>query len=370
MPTAYTTNTSASRKRPREEDAAAETEGANATSSSSSSELDLSEICAIDDQGEIYFQACFTCVDLIKKLFKDLGGFLKDFQFVLSPDGTIEIFDYNAHSHDGVDCKIYQSDYFFSSFMNIAPRKFSFVITARELNEKLSCIPMTGSVVLIFYISENCVNQNQEVFQLSLRAINLQLDYIHDHYLKAKTGQHASLFGNLNCVEGGDDDTGGDGEKEDAAAATDEMVDTITRLSRVECQKHHCIVEWGIKNFKTLLDNSGVNSKEASVIMMTANNGERFHCDCPTGSNESRSRALNRHVQISKFIKFDPPSVICPIVTNSFRVQSVVNFMKCGDLCDKIRMYLDQTMPLVMEFEIAGFATLRLFTPAYEKPQN
>lgn len=353
---------SSSNKRPREESASADLEGNEYENNEESKEIqDLSEVCGILDQGEIYFQACLVNVDILKKTFKDLSNFLTDFQFVLSTEGTIEVFDYDAYSHDGVDLKIDQFDYFYTSLTE--KKKFSFTINAKDFMECLSPIPTT-STVLMFYISEHCVDRHEQVFQISIRAINLLKDMFYDKNIRTKTSQHASLLSNINA------DTIGSIVTTDSSSS-DDVSETVTQLSRVQCYQHHCVVEWGIKDLLQSMANSMAMSKEAKIITFTVNNGDEFIFECTAGNNLSgKARAFNRQVQICKFHKFDPPSAVCPIITNSFRVSSVLNFMKCKDLCTDVKLYFDHHLPLIMEFHLANFGMLRLFTPTYEKTHD
>lgn len=358
-----------------------------ATANISNAQQDYAEVCGIHDQGEIFFQACLTNINTLKKTFKNLSSFLNDFQFVLSTEGTgsIEVFDYDAYSHDGVDCRIDHFDYFYTS--KTSATTFSFTISAKDFMECLSPIP-TSSTVLMLYISEHCVDQHQQVFQLSLRAIDLLSPFLYDKNIRTKTSQHASLLSNIN--KGTLQITGNSNadreEKKDGHADGEEPKEAfrknlqesfsspsamVTQLSRIDCHNHHCIVTWGIKNLLKALANSMAFSKEAKVITFMVNNGEEFVFECNAGNNVSgKSRAFIDETKLFSFTKFEPPSSVCRIVSNSFRVSSILNFMKCKDLCTNVTLYFDQHLPLIVEFEIANFGVLRLFTPTYEKSQE
>ena len=375
-------------KRPRDEedslgDADPELEATSASGAAAEANdlaADLSEVCAIADQGEIYFQACLVNVEVVKKTFKDLSTFLPNFQFVLSTEGTgrIEVFDYDICAHDGVDLQIEHFDYFYSSLS--APRTFHCTINAKDFLECIMPVP-SASTVIMFYISENCLDQQGEVFQLSIRIINLLKDVFYDKNIRTKTSQHASLLSNIkgaSAAGAGGGKRGGGGGKGNKAGGDameslegEELQALVTKLTREECQKHHCIVQWGIKDLLQSLQNSMAMSKEARVITFTANNGDEFVFECNAGNNLSgKARAFNRQTEICKFRKFDPPSSVCRIVTNSFRVTSIHNFMKCRDLCTDVQLYFDQNLPLIMEFTIPNFGVLRMFTPSFDNSQD
>lgn len=284
----------------------------------------VAQMSAIEDEGEIYYQAGTVCLDMVKKVFKDLRGFLTDFHFVFLPSREIRIQNCDETTRDMVTCSLTQFEYFQCADPG---RTFRFSVSAKVLEPIIASLPLSS--ILSFYLSETCVDASGVVEKLCLRTVCMETYKTIDH--EVFTLQDATVGG---------------------SAPPDTSV--ISGLDRYACE-----VRWCLREFFQALKNLG-NSKDTPAVTISAMDSGmcEFTTDTPAARSKIRLTPSDRHFVFARL-----PSA--GRVSNSFHLQSLLNFLKCRDLCGDVQLYLDSERPLVMKFDVAHFGVIHICMPIY-----
>jgi hypothetical protein len=317
------------------------------------STIDYSKICAIEDHGEIFFQFVTANLGGMRKTIKNLASHVKKFLVVCSTSGFMEFFNVDPFTQDMVDWKVEKYDHCYPLHDPEEAKSYQFAIRASDLVEAIDTIPLKYTA-LIFFLSEDCLDAHQQVYKFNIRGMDNMTECIYDKSIKTQTSLHDSMTSNL--VE---DST----SAEDQEESVDEN-EKVKLATRVQCDDYPAIIRWSMTSLKRALDNAGGKTKTASKLSITVNNGEECVMESKTENMDMQTRTFFRDPENDYFMKFDPPSLACPILTNTFKMDSVTNFMKNDNLASHVTMYFDQTFPLILKIDVPELGPLRMSTPS------
>lgn len=325
--------------------------------SGSDNTIDYSKTCSIEDHGEIYFQFVTANLGGMRKTIKNLASYVKKFLVVCSTAGFMEFFNIDQYTQDMVDWKVEKYDHCFPLHDPEEAKVYKFAIRSSDLVEAIDTIPLKDTA-LMFFLSEDCIDTQQQVCKLNIRGMDHMTEYIYDKSIKTQSSLHDSLISNLV------DDSSDNLHASSSSSSQDDVNEQIKTATREQCHEYPAIIRWSMTSFKRALDNAGGKTKTASRLAITVSNGEECILESKTDNMDMQARTFFRDPENDSFLKFEPLSAACPILTNTYRMDSVTNFMKNDNLASHVTMYFDQTFPLILKFDVPESGPLRLSTPS------